>query len=385
MKSEKRFAVIGAGLGGAAVAVLLKQAGYQVTVYEQAPEFSRLGAGIHIGPNVMKIFRRMGIEEKVSLMSSHPDFWFSRDGETGEYMSRIPLGQYALDNYGAAYVTVHRGDLHDVMLSPLDSQDVIFNKSLVTVEDTGDEVIMTFADGTEAKADFVIGADGINSKVRETLLGKEEPTYSGWVAHRALITGEQLAKYDLNFEDCIKWWSEDRHMMVYFTTGRRDEYYYVTGVPEAEWNSPKAFVDSSKDEMREAFSGYHETVQALINASDTITKWPLKNRNPLPLWSQNRMVLLGDACHPMKPHMAQGACMAIEDAAMLVRCVDEAGVTDYETAFALYEANRIERASRVQRTSNANTWLRTQEDPAWCFGYDLYDAPLKDPIKGEVA
>jgi len=385
MKSEKRFAVIGAGLGGAAVAVLLKQAGYQVTVYEQAPEFSRLGAGIHIGPNVMKIFRRMGIEEKVSLMSSHPDFWFSRDGETGEYMSRIPLGQYALDNYGAAYVTVHRGDLHDVMLSPLDSQDVIFNKSLVTVEDTGDEVIMTFADGTEAKADFVIGADGINSKVRETLLGKEEPTYSGWVAHRALITGEQLAKYDLNFEDCIKWWSEDRHMMVYFTTGRRDEYYYVTGVPEAEWNSPKAFVDSSKDEMREAFSGYHETVQALINASDTITKWPLKNRNPLPLWSQNRMVLLGDACHPMKPHMAQGACMAIEDAAMLVRCVDEAGLTDYETAFALYEANRIERASRVQRTSNANTWLRTQEDPAWCFGYDLYDAPLKDPIKGEVA
>lgn len=385
MKSEKRFAVIGAGLGGAAVAVLLKQAGYQVTVYEQAPEFSRLGAGIHIGPNVMKIFRRMGIEEKVSLMSSHPDFWFSRDGETGEYMSRIPLGQYALDNYGAAYVTVHRGDLHDVMLSPLDSQDVIFNKSLVTVEDTGDEVIMTFADGTEAKADFVIGADGINSKVRETLLGKEEPTYSGWVAHRALITGEQLAKYDLNFEDCIKWWSEDRHMMVYFTTGRRDEYYYVTGVPEAEWNSPRAFVDSSKDEMREAFSGYHETVQALINASDTITKWPLKNRNPLPLWSQNRMVLLGDACHPMKPHMAQGACMAIEDAAMLVRCVDEAGVTDYETAFALYEANRIERASRVQRTSNANTWLRTQEDPAWCFGYDLYDAPLKDPIKGEVA
>lgn len=385
MKSEKRFAVIGAGLGGAAVAVLLKQAGYQVTVYEQAPEFSRLGAGIHIGPNVMKIFRRMGIEEKVSLMSSHPDFWFSRDGETGEYMSRIPLGQYALDNYGAAYVTVHRGDLHDVMLSPLDNQDVIFNKSLETIDDTGDEVLMTFADGTEAKADFVIGADGINSKVRETLLGKEEPSYSGWVAHRALITGEQLAKYDLNFEDCIKWWSEDRHMMVYYTTGKRDEYYYVTGVPEDEWNSPKAFVDSSQDEMREAFAGYHETVQALIDASTSITKWPLKNRNPLPLWSQNRMVLLGDACHPMKPHMAQGACMAIEDAAMLVRCVDEAGLTEYETAFALYEANRIERASRVQRTSNANTWLRTQEDPAWCFGYDLYDAPLKDPLKGEVA
>jgi len=376
MSSKKRFAIIGAGLGGAAVAVLLKQAGFDVTVYERAPRFSRLGAGIHMGPNVMKIFRKMGIEEKVSLMSSHPDYWFSRDGLTGEYMSRIPLGEFALKEYGAAYVTVHRGDLHDVMLSPLDEKDVIFNKHLESIEDTGNEVLMTFADGTEAKADFVIGADGINSMVRENLL-----TYSGWVAHRALITGEQLAKFDHDFEDCIKWWTEDRHMMVYYTTGRRDEYYYVTGVPDPDWNSNASFVDSSREEMREAFDGYHGTVQALIDATESVTKWPLKNRNPLPLWRRNRMVLLGDACHPMKPHMAQGAAMAIEDAAMLVRCIEEVGLSDFETAFELYEANRKDRATRVQATSNANTWLRTQEDPAWCFGYDLYNEPLKDISK----
>ena len=384
MKDKKTFAVIGAGLGGAAVAVLLKQAGFAVTVYERAPRFSRLGAGIHMGPNVMKIFRKMGIEEKVSLMSSHPDYWFSRDGKTGEYMSRIQLGEFALKEYGAAYVTVHRGDLHDVMLAPLDESDVIFNKHLESIEDTGNEVLMTFADGSEAKADFVIGADGINSMVRENLLGKESPTYSGWVAHRALITGDQLAKFNHNFEDCIKWWTEDRHMMVYYTTGRRDEYYYVTGVPEPDWNSDASFVPSSQEEMRVAFDGYHDTVQALIDATTSVTKWPLKNRNPLPLWRRNRMVLLGDACHPMKPHMAQGAAMAIEDAAMLVRCIEEVGVSDFDTAFAMYEANRKERATRVQATSNANTWLRTQEDPAWCFGYDLYSEPLKDAVNQEA-
>lgn len=375
--STPRIAVVGAGLGGAAAAALLQQAGFKVDVYEQSAEFSRLGAGIHIGPNVMKIFRQLGLEDRLNLMASHPDFWFSRDGETGEYMSRIPLGEFALKEYGASYITVHRGDLHAMQIEAIKDGTVHFGKRLESVDDSGDDVNLTFTDGTSVRADIVIGADGINSKIREVLLGSEEPTYSGWVAHRALITGDKLAKYDLKFEDCVKWWSEDRHMMVYYTTGKRDEYYYVTGVPHPELDFEGPFVDSSREEMFEAFEGYHPTVQALIESTDTVTKWPLKNRNPLPLWSQGRLVLLGDACHPMKPHMAQGACMAIEDAAMLTRCLLETGVSDYRTAFELYEANRKERASRVQKVSNDNTFLRNQEDPAWVYGYDLYAQPLK--------
>jgi 6-hydroxynicotinate 3-monooxygenase len=170
--------------------------------------------------------------------------------------------------------------------------------------------------------------------------------------------------------------------MVYYTTGKRDEYYFVTGVPHEAWDFQGAFVDSSQEEMRAAFEGYHPTVQKLIDATESITKWPLRNRNPLPLWSRGRLVLLGDACHPMKPHMAQGACMAIEDAAMLTRCLQETGLSDHRTAFALYEANRKERASQVQSVSNANTWLYTQEDPAWVYGYDLYGQQLKS---GEAA
>ena len=169
-------------------------------------------------------------------------------------------------------------------------------------------------------------------------------------------------------------------MMVYYTTGKRDEYYYVTGVPHPAWDFDGASVPSSQDEMREAFAGYHPTVQALIDCTDEVSKWPLLNRDPLPLWSRGRMVLLGDACHPMKPHMAQGAGMAIEDAAMLTRCLVEAGLGDPATAFSLYEANRKDRASRVQAVSNANTFLRTQEDPAWVYGYDIFEAPLKSGV-----
>lgn len=376
MRANQKVAIVGAGLGGAAAATLLQQAGFDVEVYEQAPEFSRLGAGIHVGPNVMKIFRRMGLEKQLELMGSHPDFWFSRDGETGEYLSRIPLGAFARKEYGASYITVHRGDMHALQIASIKPGTVHFGKRLENLEECENDVLLTFTDGTHTRADIVIGADGINSKIREALLGEEDPLYSGWVAHRALIRGEQLAKYDLAFEDCVKWWTEDRHMMVYYTTGKRDEYYYVTGVPHPAWDFQGPFVDSSREEMYEAFRGYHPTVQALIESSESVTKWPLRNRNPLPLWSRGRLVLLGDACHPMKPHMAQGACMAIEDAAMLTRCLQETGLADYRNAFALYEANRKQRASRVQAVSNANTWLRSQEDPAWVYGYDLYGQDL---------
>lgn len=376
--TKDRIALVGAGLGGAAAAALLQQAGFHVDVYEQAPSFSRLGAGIHMGPNVMKIFRRIGIETEVEKIGCHPDFWFSRDGITGDYLARIPLGAFARRTYGGAYVTVHRGDLHDLQMATLRHGSVHYGKRLSSIEDRGGDVLLSFDDGTEATAAIVIGADGINSKIREELLGEQKPNYSGWVAHRALIRSDTLKGDPSNFEDCVKWWAGDRHMMVYHTTAERDEYYYVTGVPNEPYDVEDASVPSSREEMREAFAGWHPSVAELIEASTEISKWPLLNRDPLPLWSRGRLVLLGDACHPMKPHMAQGAAMAIEDAAMLTRCLQEVGVSDYATAFALYRANRKDRASRVQAVSNANTFLRTQEDPAWVYGYDLYGATLRD-------
>ncbi|MDV4181559.1 FAD-dependent monooxygenase [Rhizobium brockwellii] len=370
---NEKIAIIGAGLGGAAAGALLQHAGFNVQIFEQAPSFSRLGAGIHMGPNVLKIFQRIGMDQKLIDISSTPAYWFSRDGLRGDYLSRIPL-----EGYGATYCTVHRGDLSALQMDTMTPGTVQFNKRLTRLEDNGSDVYLEFQDGTSARATIVIGADGINSRVRETLLGAEKPHYSGWVGHRAMISAEKLKKFDLTFEDCVKWWGPDRHMMVYYTTSRRDEYYYVTGVPHPAWEFDGAFVQSSREEMSEAFAGYHPVIQALIEATDDVTKWPLFNRNPLPLWSQGRMVLLGDACHPMKPHMAQGAAMAIEDAAMLARCLEETGSQDYATAFRLYEASRRDRATQVQTVSNANTFLQTQEDPSWVYGYDVYAEPILD-------
>lgn len=381
MAHQPRIAVVGAGLGGACAASLLQQQGFQVDVFEQAPAFSRLGAGIHMGPNVLKIFRRMGIEAAVEAIGSKPDAWVSRDGETAEVLSRIELGDFAVREYGAAYVTVHRGDLHALQIEALAPNTLHFGKRLSGIREDEAGVELSFADGTTYRADIVVGADGINSRIREELLGPEKPTYSGWVAHRALIRGEDLRAYDFDFEPCVKWWTKDRHMMVYYTTNDRNEYYFVTGVPHPAWEFDEASVPSSREEMRDAFAGYHPRVQALIDSTTEISKWPLLNRNPLPLWSRGRLVLLGDACHPMKPHMAQGAAMAIEDGAMLARCLGETGLGHYATGFRLYEASRRERASRVQAVSNANTWLRTQEDPAWVFGYDVY----ADNLLSEIA
>lgn len=382
MSSQPRIAIVGAGLGGAAAAALMAQAGLNVRVYEQAPSFSRQGAGIHVGPNVMKILRQIGIEDALNAQGSHPDYWYSRHWETGDILAQIPLGDYAVKTYGASYLTVHRGDFHALMIDALPDGMVVFDKHLKQVEDLGHVVRLSFSDGTVEEADLVIGADGVNSCIRDTLLGAEPPKYAGYLAHRAVFP-TPVDSGALPFDACVKWWSEDRHMMTYFVTGKADELYYVTGVPVEKWDLNDRWLESSKEEMREAFSGWHPTVQALIDATVEVTKWSLLERDPLPLWSRGRLVLLGDACHPMKPHMAQGAAMAIEDAAMLTRCFKEVGANHHTLAFALYEANRAERASKVQRISHDNTWLRTNEDPSWCFGYDVFNVPLVEPKKAQ--
>ncbi|NSZ19907.1 FAD-dependent monooxygenase [Agrobacterium vitis] len=371
------IAVIGAGLGGAAAAALLSQAGFDVHSFEQAPVFTRIGAGIHIGPNVMKIFRKIGLETRLEHIGAHPDFWFSRDGNTGEYLSRIPLGDYSRREYGASYITIHRGDLHAEQIAALDKDRVHFDHRLTGIKERDNDVLLTFDNGRQISAGLVVGADGINSVIRELLLGPEKPRFSGWVGHRAVLNMHKLRAKGLEFETCVKWWWEaSRHIMAYATKGNGDEYYYVTGVPVDGWEHEASFVDSSREEMEAIFGGSHPVVQALIDATENVTKWPFWNRDPLNLWSRGRLVMLGDACHPMRPHMAQGACMAIEDAAVLTRCLEESSVAGYTDAFSLYEATRRERATKVQTISNANTWLKQPEDPAWVYGYDATTAAL---------
>lgn len=375
MNRHSQIAIVGAGLGGITAGLLLRDLGFDVRLYEQASGFSRIGAGIQLGPNVLKIMRRVGLEAETEAMGSKPDSWISRNWCDGEILADVPLNRRR-GFYGAAYVTVHRGDFHLMLARALGAGAIEYDCRLVGLEAEANHQRLMFENGGEAKADIVIGADGVDSKVREILLGAEDALYTGYVGHRSVFPAAPLIDQGYDLDACAKWWSDDRHFVVYYLDGEQKEYYYVTGVPEATWDPALSHAPSSREEMHSAFAGYHPVVHAIIDASSSVKKWPLLTRNPLTLWSEGRTVLLGDACHPMKPHMAQGAAMAIEDAAILARCLSETGISRYSEAFDLYRANRIDRATRVQTNSNANTWLKSNENPDWVFTYDAIGLPL---------
>ena len=187
MRRTTKIAVIGAGLGGMTVAGLLQRHGFSVKVYEQASAFSRIGAGIHLSSNVMLVMRRLGIEKTLSDIGLHPDAFVSRQWDTGEVLFELPLDPASEAHYGAAYINVHRGDLHAVLESALDPGTIAFGKKLRDIDQTGRTIRLDFEDGDRAETDLVIGADGVNSKVREFLLGPEKPRYTGHIAHRAIF------------------------------------------------------------------------------------------------------------------------------------------------------------------------------------------------------
>lgn len=374
MSGGVRIGIAGAGLGGVAAAGLLEKAGFDVVLFDQAPAFSRLGAGIQFGPNVLKILATLdGLDKKLEEISCLPDYWLSRKWDDGTVMAKIPLNAER-GRYGAPYITIHRGDLHQAMLDCVSSERVKWAHKLVDFTDDGQGVTLNFENGASEKVDILIGADGINSRVREKIFGLDEAVYTGWIAHRAIIPG--AAAKSLGADLNAKWWSADRHIVCYYLDKNEDEFYLVTGEP-AEWTSRAGQLPSSREALREAFKGFHPMVQGYIDATDVVTKWPLKTRAPLPVWYQGRSVLLGDACHPMKPHMAQGAAMAVEDAAVLARCLTELGTKDLERTFRSYHEARKERATKVQSISNANTWLRQPEDPYWCYGDNIYDLTIE--------
>ena len=192
MRRTTRVAVIGAGLGGMTVAGLLQRHGFPVNVYEQAPAFSRIGAGIHLSSNVMLVMRHLGIERTLSDIALHPDAFVSRQWDTGEILFELPFDPASEARYGAAYINVHRGDLHSVLESALVPGTVTFGKKLSHIDSSPSAVRLFFEDGSQAEADLVIGADGLNSKVRDHLLGPEKPHYTGHIAHRAIFPATLL-------------------------------------------------------------------------------------------------------------------------------------------------------------------------------------------------
>ena len=371
------IAIVGAGIGGLAIAALLTRAGHTVNVYEQAPRFARVGAGIQMAPNAVKVLRGLGLEDKLTRIAFQSEVALSREWNTGEVTSELKLGREVEEKYGAPYLFLHRADLHAAIADIVPPGIVHLNRKLTGIEGDAGGVTLAFADGGRVRADAVIGADGVHSLVRESMLGAEKPRFTGRVAYRTTYAASRLGDTQIT-PVRTKWWGPDRHMVVYYVTRARDELYFVTSVPEsAEWMTPESW--SSKgdlDELRAAYAGFHPEVQAVIAACPEVFKWALLERDPLPKWSAGRVVLLGDACHPMTPYMAQGAASALEDAAVLSRCLEGVEADGLAEAYALYEATRKPRASAIQLSSSENTWLRERTDPGWVYGYDAWQAPL---------
>ncbi|HYC48986.1 MAG TPA: FAD-dependent monooxygenase [Burkholderiales bacterium] len=372
-----KIAIIGAGIGGLAAASLLARAGHHVQVYEQAPRFARVGAGIQMAPNAVKVLRGLGIEPRVRKIAFQSEVALSREWNTGEVSSELKLGREVEERYGAPYLFMHRAELHAAILSVVRPDSIHLGMKLAGLDQSARGVTLAFADGTRVETDIAIGADGVHSVVRETLLGPEQPRFTGRVAYRTTFAASRLKARITPAR--TKWWGPDRHMVVYYVTAALDELYFVTSVPEsAEWMTPESWsAKGDLEELRAAYAGFHPEVQAVLAACPEVYKWALLDRDPLPRWHEGHVALLGDACHPMTPYMAQGAASALEDAAVLMRClegVEQDGVGD---ALAQYEATRKPRASAIQTHSSTNTWLRGATDPGWVYGYDAWTTPLR--------
>jgi 6-hydroxynicotinate 3-monooxygenase len=367
-------AIVGAGMGGLATAAALRMVGIDVTVYEQAPQFARIGAGIQIGCNAMKVLRRLGLEGRLRAQSFYPRSWNNRDWRTGDIKFDMIFGETAEAKFGAPYLLAHRGDLHAALASAVPAECIRLGHKLVGLGAGGGGMRLTFANGATTVADAVIGADGVHSTVRDILFGTSAVNFTGRIAYRttypaALLGGRKIG-------DCTKWWGEDRHIVIYYVKPDRSEVYLVTSQPESEFRIESWSAKGDVKELRKAFAGFDREVEQVLAACPDVHKWAIVDRDALPHWREGSVTLLGDACHPMTPYMAQGAAMAIEDAAVLSRCLDGIAPDGVADAFRRFEATRKERTMRVQETSRKNIWLKEKTDADWVYAYDAWTTKL---------
>lgn len=387
---EPHIAIVGAGMGGLAAAGALLHFGFPVRVYEQTDKFLRIGAGIQMSANPMKVLRALGLEERLRGTAFQHRARRHRDYDTGTIQSEFDMLSVER-KFGAPHLMMHRADLHTALHSLVPDELIFLGKVLTGFEQDENGVTLSFSDGTQTRALAAIGADGVHSVARRQLFGPERPTYTGRVAYRATFPSRLLGDLDLG-DVATKWWGPDRHIVIYYITASRDEAYFTTSVPAAEPDLESWSLKGDMDVLRAAFADFHPDVRRVLEACPESNKWPIFDREPQASWGKDRVYLLGDACHPMTPYMAQGAASAIEDAAILARAFDHFGLDRPGDVFAAYEATRKPRVSRIQSLSHLNKrdWMRIDADspdeapkeraePDWVYGYDAWTAPLTLP------
>ena len=343
--------VIGAGIGGTAAAIALRRAGLDVSLFEQTIAQREVGAGIQISPNASRLLARYGLGEAMARAAVRPSAVVFRRWQDGRVLGREELGDPIENRYGAPYYHFHRADLIALLADTFGRKEIKLGRRLVDVEQDESGVTARFEDGTSERGDLLIGADGIHSLVRERLFGEEKPRFSGQIAYRGLAPAERVAHLGLP-RDVTNWVGPGGHFVHYFVASGRF-LNFVAVSDEATWTREQWSDRGSISDAAKKYEGWHPQLATILTAVEETFKWGLFDRNPLPEWTRGRVALLGDACHPMLPFMAQGAAQAIEDGAALAACLKHVAF-DIPPAFRAYVASRKPRATAVQERSRAN-------------------------------
>jgi len=395
---NRKILIVGAGIGGLTAALALQRRGFEVEVYEQADHLGDIGAGLQLSPNAVKVLGALGLSAGLDAIGVEPEGKTIRLWNSGETWPLFDLGGVSRDRYGAPYLMIHRGDLQGLLVDAVRRQhpDAIrLGARFDAMEPSDDTVTLHFEDGRRATGSLGVGADGVHSRLRSVLFGSDKPAFTGCMAWRGVIPAARLSPH-LRDPIGTNWVGPGRHVIQYPL--RRGELVNFVGVVERDdWTVETWTARGTREECAQDFDGWHADVQELIGNLDRPFKWALLGREPMTRWSSGRATLLGDACHPMLPFMAQGAAMAIEDGIVLARCL--AADTDLAAALARYENARIDRTTRVVRAAARNrdlfhdsrladaldaqryvdrNWAEDQVKARyeWLFAYDPVDGPI---------
>lgn len=343
-------AIVGGGIGGLAAALALLQAGFDVQVYEQASALREVGAGIQISPNAARVLHRLGLAAELAKHGVRPVAWHQRRWDDGRTLLRTPLGDEVVAAFGYPHYQCHRADVLAMLSAALPAERLHLGHRLAGFTENGDRVELRFDNGAAVSADIMVGADGIHSTVRRILFGAEQPTFTGCTAYRGLVPAERLKHLDLEVAAQI-WMGPGKHLVAYFVAGGR-LLNFVANIERESWTRESWNELGKPDDLRAAFADWDPTIRAIFAEVEETFIWGLFDRAPLPRWSVGRVTLLGDACHPMLPYMAQGAAQALEDGAVLTACLERHA--DIAAALRRYEEVRLPRASRVQAAARGN-------------------------------
>jgi salicylate hydroxylase len=347
MATSDPILVSGGGLGGLAVALALGRQGRRVRVLEQTAELGAIGYGIQLGPNVFPMFERLGIAEAMLAESILPRACILFDALTGEELTRIPDERSLRTRFGHPYVVIHRVDLHKVLLDACKATDGITLEPSTSVAGFRQEdgaVSITTEDGRTLTGAALIGADGLHSLVRASIVGDGEPKPIGYVAHRTVVPMDRVPAGVQR--DISALWIGPRFHLVHYPL-RRNTLFNIVAVFRTDTYGEKGDSAFNTAEVERTYKTAHPVMKSLLAMMDLSRRWVIADRDPVRRWSAGRVTILGDAAHPALQTFAQGACMAIEDAVHLAELIGQTG-DDFETAFKRFETSRCVRTARVQ-------------------------------------